>query len=72
MTTPDWGAPMTLPAVGDIGEVKDPVLRPLVYCEYRVSGTDWCPVFSSGLVEEMHFCNRHRNLMKAALDKEGE
>ncbi len=57
------------------------VLKPLVYCEFRVAESqgEWnqandvtmCPVFASEVIEEMPFCFMHGQIIQQALEAEG-
>ncbi len=56
---------------------KPLVLKPLVYCEFRVSSGDFqdrmvnvCDIFASAVVEEMTFCSVHAEVILIELAKE--
>ncbi len=56
---------------------KPLVLKPLRYCEFRVSFGDFgekdvtsCEVFACAVVEEMAFCDVHGQLILSELAKE--
>ncbi len=57
-----------------------PVLKPLVYCQFRTSlasggygeqsEVNLCPVFASALIGDMPFCFNHSSVIVAALEAE--
>ncbi len=57
------------------------VIKPLVYCEFRVAeategygqtpDVSMCAVFASEVIEEMAFCFQHGQIIQAALFAEG-
>jgi len=54
------GVPIQLP----------PVIKPLVYCEFRPNPESLCAVFACEAVEEMQFCFKHAQDVKDALSRE--
>jgi len=56
---------------------KPTVIKPLVYCEFRVAVGDFndkevgvCEVFASAVLEGMAFCSVHAELISIELAKE--
>ncbi len=57
------------------------VLKPLVYCQFRVveASGEWnqssevslCAVFASEVISEMAFCYQHGQIIQQALEREG-
>lgn len=56
--------------VGKPPEPK-PVLRPLRYCDFRVAESH-CPVFASGEVDKMSFCDQHQKVIEEGLQDGGK
>ncbi len=58
------------------------VIKPLAYCEFRVSENsgEWnqvtevslCPVFASEKISGMAFCYQHGQIIQQALEAEGK
>ncbi len=72
---------MQQPFTGSTQPLLPKVIKPLVYCEFRVSerGAEYsepdhvsgCAVFASEVIHEMAFCYQHGLVIQAALVAEG-
>ncbi len=68
------------PFSGEVKPVLPVVIKPLVYCEFRVAerseygeagDVSVCAVFASEVIAEMPFCYQHGLVIQAALAAEG-
>lgn len=46
-----------------------PVIRPLRYCDFRLPDS-YCPVFASGLVDKLAFCDQHHKLVSEGVGEQ--